>query len=118
MKFWARLSDVEINECKELMKKFLETIPIDVSEYINARRKEKIKWTGERLVWDDVLEIVEDRAFEISGRNESERMDANNKRMDNTTSLSQTQYPSYRHALKANPLEVMVKFLEDFYSGT
>ncbi|XP_068226751.1 uncharacterized protein [Palaemon carinicauda] len=55
-----KYGDEGINENKELMKKFLGTVPESVCEFINLKRKEKMRWTRERLTWDDILEIVED----------------------------------------------------------
>ena len=47
-----KFGDDGISENKELMK-FLETVPPSVAEYVNERRKEKMRWVGERLLWDD-----------------------------------------------------------------
>lgn len=109
-----KFGDEGINENKELMRKFLETVPTSLSEFINTRRKEKMRWAGERLLWEDILEIVEDRAFEVNGRAEVEPPDVFYGKSDDNND-SPLPYRSYRDALKANPLEVMVKFLEDFY---
>src|SRR5678816_2104303 len=115
----VKFGDEGINENKMLMKKFLETIPPPVAEFINARRKEKMRWSRERLQWRDVLEIVEDREFEKNERDreEYERHDVYSGRGMNERASPVPQYKSYRDALKANPYEVMVKFLEDFYGG-
>ena len=42
-----KFGDDGISENKELMKKFLETVLPSVAEYMNARRKEKMRWAGE-----------------------------------------------------------------------
>ncbi|XP_064107967.1 uncharacterized protein LOC135216523 [Macrobrachium nipponense] len=55
-KFW----DEGINECKELVRKLLATVPESVYEFINLKRKEKMRWTDERLMWNNILVIVED----------------------------------------------------------
>ncbi|RXG71119.1 hypothetical protein Avbf_04773 [Armadillidium vulgare] len=111
-----KFGDEDVNENKLLMKKFLETIPTSVAEFINARRKEKMRWARERLRWEDVLEIVEDREFNVPERSENEQIHVFSGRSENRG--PPTQYKSYRDALRANPYEVMVKFLEDFYGGT
>ena len=36
-------------ESKQLLRRFLETVPSNVVEHINMKRKEKFKWTNERL---------------------------------------------------------------------
>ena len=53
------MGDEGINENKELMKRFIHTIPRYIAEFINLKKKEKMRWTSERLVWEDVLELVE-----------------------------------------------------------
>lgn len=43
-----------VNECKEWIKKFLATVPNNVAEYVNIRRKNKMSWVGDRCyigVW-------------------------------------------------------------------
>ncbi|XP_068209447.1 uncharacterized protein, partial [Palaemon carinicauda] len=55
-----KYGDEGINENKELIKKFLATVPENVCEFIYLKRKERMRWTQERLTWDDILEIVED----------------------------------------------------------
>ena len=42
------------------MREFLETVPVSESEAISVRRKERMRWVGERLLWEDMLEMVED----------------------------------------------------------
>ena len=39
-----KLEDDVINENKDLMRKFLETVLVSVSEALKARRKEKMRW--------------------------------------------------------------------------
>src|SRR5678815_2944257 len=114
-----KFGNEDVSDNKRLLKKFLETIPSAVAEFINARRKEKMRWAGERLRWKDVLEIVEDREFETNEREreENERRDVYSGRGVNERASPLPQYRSYRDALRANPYEVMVKFLEDFYGG-
>ena len=55
-----KFRDVGINESKPLMRKFLDTIPRYVAEQVNMNRKEKMRWTKERLLWEDVLGLIED----------------------------------------------------------
>ncbi|XP_068229220.1 uncharacterized protein [Palaemon carinicauda] len=55
-----KYGDEGINESKELMRKFLATVPANVCEFIKLKRKEKMRWMQERLTWDDILEILED----------------------------------------------------------
>ena len=52
-----------------------------------------MRWTGERLTWDDILEMVEDREFE-----------GNESRADEgwtTVGMGKMQYGSYKEALMA-----------------
>ena len=107
-----KFGDDGINENKDLMRKFLETVPVSVSEAINARRKEKMRWVGERLLWEDVLEMVEDGAFEGTEREGYETADVCKGCMDDPWPV---QYKSYSEALKENVYEVVEKFMEDFY---
>ena len=44
---------------KGIKGKFLKTVPVSVSEAINTRRKEKMTWVEESLLWEDVLDMVE-----------------------------------------------------------
>ena len=105
-----KFGDEGINESKPLLRKFLETVPRYVAEQVNMKRKEKYKWTKERLLWEDVLEMIEDRAFEDNGRiGETDHVDVNVGRGENF------QYKTYKDALHANPMEVMGEFLKDFY---
>src|SRR5678815_2520318 len=106
-----KFGDDDVDGNKRLLKKFLDTVPTSVTEYVNLRRKEKMRWAGERLTWEDVLEIVEDREFE-GEREENERREvySGRERYANERASPPPQYRSYRDALKANPYEVMVKF--------
>ena len=52
---------------KTRMRNFLETVLVSMSEAIKARRKE-MRWVGERLLWEDVLEMVGDGVFEGTER--------------------------------------------------
>ena len=55
--------------CKPLMKKFLDAVPPYVAECVNVKR------TNERLLWEDVLELIEDRVFdEFEKRYENEEL--------------------------------------------
>lgn len=104
-----RFGDEGINENKDLMKKFLGTIPNKVGEYVNARRKDKKRWTGERLLWEEVLEIVEDREF-----GENDREDAT-VYAGGRVKREVPEFRSYKEALMANPVDVMAKFLDEYY---
>lgn len=103
-----KFGDEGINECKELMKKFLATAPDEVVEYINVRRKEKMRWTGERLVWSDVLEIIEDMEFDKKWNEKGQNVYIGRK------GEKIPPYTSYRDALMANPVEVMNKFIQEY----
>ncbi|MEL6605960.1 MAG: hypothetical protein AAFP20_22335, partial [Cyanobacteria bacterium J06614_10] len=50
-----------IEENKELIRKFLATVPSEVKLAVNMRRKEKKRWTGKRLLWPEILEFLEDQ---------------------------------------------------------
>ncbi|XP_066983487.1 uncharacterized protein DDB_G0283697-like [Macrobrachium rosenbergii] len=55
-----KFGDDGIDECKELVRKLLGTVPDGVREFVNLKRKEKKRWTNERLTWGEILETVED----------------------------------------------------------
>ena len=93
-----------INENKDLMKKFLATVPGRVREVVNARRKEKMRWKSERLMWEDVLEMIEDMDFDEYDRSMDKSKDVY---------MGRTNERSYREVLTSNPIDVMVKYLED-----
>ena len=52
-----------------------------MSEVINGRRKGKMRWVGERLLWEDILQMVEDGAFEGTEREEYEKKDVSSGHM-------------------------------------
>jgi len=61
-----------IEGCKPLIKKFLETVPGSVREYLNMKRKEYKRSGGQRLLWGEILELLEDRMYEERKYGESE----------------------------------------------
>ena len=54
-------------------------MPVSVSKAINARRKEKMRWVGER---EDTLEIVEDGLFEGTDQEGYDKPDVCSRRME------------------------------------
>ena len=68
-----------------------------------------MKWSGERLLWDDILEIVEDKVFEDTKAKENECENAYMGRQDTGKEIN--QFKSYRDALKADPIKIMASFL-------
>ena len=105
-----KFGNEEINANKDLMRKFLSTVPSYVRETINAKRKDKMKWSQRRLMWDDVLEMIEDREIEDhrSSREDREEREIMVGRTERTGNQS------YREAVMGNTVEVMAKFLEDY----
>src|SRR5215469_16157509 len=59
-----KFGDHKINENKQLLRKFLDCIPTELQDYINGKRKEKLRWSHRRLLWQDVLELLEDYSWE------------------------------------------------------
>lgn len=122
-----KFGDGGIENSKVLVRKFLETIPEQVSEYFNLKRKEKVRHGGDRLRWSEILELLEDRPFDEDGRyypksnirKDKEREREREVKMGHAgwaTHLDGESGPrSYRDALRTDPLEVMAKFMEDFY---
>ena len=102
-----------INENKDLMKKFLATVPNNVVECVNMKRKEKQRWKNERLLWEDVLELIEDGELDI-GNNDRKEVYAGSNRKE----VEFPEYKTYKEALMANPVEIMAKFLDDFYGNS
>ena len=92
-----------ISENKELMKKFLSTVPSRVCEVINAKRKEKMRWNGSRLLWEDVLEMIEDNMFDEIERGENVGKSVYVGR----ESSRDDRFASYRDAVERKPLEMV-----------
>ncbi|XP_068221724.1 uncharacterized protein [Palaemon carinicauda] len=95
-----KYGDEGINENKELMRKFLATVPENVCEFINLKRKEKMRWTQERLTWDDILEIVED--YEL------DRCMKESKSVSVRTGMEESviEFGSYKDAILRGPMRV------------
>ncbi|XP_068238631.1 uncharacterized protein, partial [Palaemon carinicauda] len=95
-----KYGDESINENKELMRKFLATIPENVSEFIDLKRKEKMRWTKERLTWDDILEIVED--YEL------DRCMKESKSVSVRSGMEESvpEFVSFRDAVMRGPMRV------------
>lgn len=114
----------EIRESKALVRKFFETIPEQVAEFFHMKRKERVRVGGGRLMWPEILELLEDRPFDEEGkyypksniRKEREREKEREVRMGHSGFSESMQPRSFRDALKSNPLEIMTKFMEDFYA--
>ena len=70
---WKMFVNEGININKELMKKFIVSMPRSVSEVINITRKEKMRWTSARLLWEDILELVEDKVFKGNERSKGDK---------------------------------------------
>ena len=107
-----KYGDDRINENKDLMRKFLATVPSHVRETVNARRKDKMRWANERLMWWDILEMIEDREIEDS-RLDREVMTG--RRGKESSKLHNSG--SYRDAVMGDTVEVMTKFLEEYERG-
>ena len=102
-----------INENKELMRKFLATVPNRVYELINARRKEKMRSNGTRLMWFDVLEMIEDRVFD---ENERRVLEGQSVYMGREAS-SGNRFATYCDAVQRKPVEIVAQYLMDFYEN-
>ena len=77
------------------------------------KEEEKLKWSGERLLWDDILEIVGDNIFEYEKAKADEWENVCMERQNTGKEIH--QFKSYRDALKADLIKIMASFLEDFY---
>ncbi|XP_068243830.1 uncharacterized protein [Palaemon carinicauda] len=95
-----KYGDEGINENKELMRKFLATVPENVCEFINLKRREKMRWTQERLTWDDILEIVED--YEL------DRCMKESKSVSVRTGMEESviDFGSYKDAILIGPMRI------------
>ena len=71
-----------------------------------------MKWSGERLLWNDIMKIVEDRVFDHTRGKDDEWVNVFVGSEDNGNRMH--QFKSYRDALMANPIKIMVGFLQDF----
>ena len=71
-----------------------------------------MRWVGERLLWEDVLEMVEDGVFKGTEPEGYETADVCKGCRDDPWPV---QYKSYSEALRENVYEVVEKFTEDFY---
>ncbi|XP_068227433.1 uncharacterized protein [Palaemon carinicauda] len=95
-----KYGDEGINENKELMKNFLATVLENVAEFNHLKWKEKMRWTKERLTWDDILEIVED--YEL------DRCMKKSKSVSVRTGMeaSDPEFVSFRDAVMRGPMRV------------
>ena len=100
-----KFGDDDINERKELMKKFIATVPEKVAARINERRKEWMAYKGKRMLWEDVLEMVEDANFD------------DYEEVYRTSWDSNKDERSYSEVLKVMPVKQMEEFLDDYYAG-
>ena len=91
-----KFGDEGINNNKALLKKFIATVPERVAAQINARRKEIMAYRKKRMLWEDVLEMVEDESSdEIEEVYKAER--------------------SYSEVLKGTLVGEMKEFLDEYY---
>lgn len=86
-------------------------MPNSVAEHVNMQRKEKIRLAGERLLWEDALEIVEDQ--ECERKHDRCKGVYMSNRTKNKNQM--TRFKSYWNSLLANPVDVMEKFLDEYY---
>ena len=99
-----KFGDKDINENKELMKKFISTVPDKVAAVINAKRKEKKKWTGLRLMWKELLELLEDERFDERGEGKSVYVGGRSEEYEER---------SYRDILIAEEMRSMKNLLQE-----
>src|SRR5215469_1413656 len=90
---WKKFGNQDMDENKELMKKFLDTIPEHYAEFFNLKRKEKLDWTKKRLNWTNILDILEDASWEHG------EVDEGYVRIRQ----GQAEFNSYKDALLATP---------------
>ena len=106
-----KFGDEGINENKDLLRKFLATVPRYVVETVNSKRKDKMKWNNQRLMWYDVLEMIEDK--EIEG-NDTGKEDREIWRGKVDREPRSARNGSYSEAVLGNSVEVMAKFLQEY----
>ena len=104
-----KYGDENINENKELMRKFLATVPSSVRETVNAKRKDTKKWHNKRLMWWDILEMIEDREIDDTRSDREDR-----EVMVGRDRPKSWHRKSYSDAVGGNTVEVMAKFLEEY----
>ena len=109
-----KFGDDNINENKDLMRKFIATVPSYVRETINAKRKDKMKWSKKRLMWWDVLEMIEDREIEDHKSSKEDREDREIMLGRTGHEKNRAGSKSYKDAVISSPVEVMAKFLEEY----
>ncbi|XP_066967753.1 uncharacterized protein [Macrobrachium rosenbergii] len=90
-----------IEENKHLIRKFLATIPERIRVILNEKEKDRKRWSGKRLDWEDVLEILEDMRV---NEDEVKKMYAGTEIVNGRT---------YKDALVSEELSVMRAFLEE-----
>src|SRR5215469_8532356 len=90
---WKKFGDQDMDENKDLIKKFLDTIPEHYAEFFNLKRKEKLDWTNKRLTWTNILNILEDSSWEHG------KVDEGYVRIRQ----GQTEFMTYKEALLATP---------------
>ena len=91
-----KFGDDDINSNKALLKKFIATVPERVAARINARRKEMMTYRKTRMMWEDVLELVEDES------------------LDDVEEIYKVER-SYSEVLKSTLVGEMKEFLDDYY---
>ena len=106
---WKKYGGKGINENEDLMWKFLATVPSHIRETVNARRKDKMRWTKQRLLWWDILEMIEDREI---GDNKTDREVLTGR--TGRESFRPHNSKTYRDAVMGDTVEVMAKFLEEY----
>ena len=102
-----KFGDEGINENKELLRKFIATVPEKVAARVNAKRKEISTYSKTRMKWNDVLELVEDERLDGSD-------DVYRVRINEDGNVNSKHSKSYRDMLCA-PVDVMEEFLNEYY---
>ena len=103
---------------KRVLKKFYNSVPGKVREWINKIRKERMQYKDERLTWKALLDEIEDCEFRDMKGSANETMDVDLGQLsDGKESGGFPIYKSYKDALMSDPVEVMAKFMNDYYQN-
>ena len=99
-----------IDRSKALLIRFIDTVPQSVQAHIRRMRKDKARWSSERLIWSEVMDELADGTLDSdgSGAQVDFAFGENESNADEAP-----QYKTYREALKACPPEVVMSFVKD-----
>ena len=108
-----KFGNINVDDCKPLLLKFIDTVPTPVREYLRRKRKEMKHYTGHRLKWSKVLDDIVDG--QIPGAQEHGPVSFGKSDAKGEDQVQ--EYSSVPEAVKAYLPEVMRAFVQDQYGN-